>query len=580
MVKKCVSCGTPPPPYYVNPKNSTTQDHAAIFRDTQYAAGLSIKEEFVIPALGTDIPVKIDNLINVVAGSYLWNPAYGYLKIVHWDSCTNIVGLLNEDISGAAIPGTVVSEYSLWAVTARPCCADQDTFSLFPFLAEDYQIPGVGNSVTLQVTSTFGLIEGTNIRIGSNVYFLDQINSSLEIVVTNEGAGGTPGDTVSARDVNGDLQYLITQAVASACSSSGNDTVRLIGCNGATEAILTGEWAGQVPVLIDPTTEEASYFLLDTSIRTCTSLTVAKNILTATPSYTIQVGDESIFSIGQIIQLDNGVLRWEITDNTTPNELDITCTTGNPGSNFTIPAGSSVCLQLTSDDVDELEVEVTALTSTVATLEVEVETGWIDAPGVCTYLSASSFEIVGDYSAVFKVGQKIKLQLNGVDFYANINDVTYNGVTPGSTFVGIITNLDYILANTGITNLQYSLSNPADFPPYFNYDPQALGFSSFTAELGMYWVVESELQGIARISGASNTTNFTIQIPTPYDTTIGYTTLGTATDIVDNTAVDAVGSAVISGTTLSIYKGQVASSWVNINNKGAVIKYSYILAQP
>ena len=92
-----------------NPKNSLTQDHAAIFEDTKFAAGIEIGEEFVVPSIGTDIQICVENLTNVVIGSYVWNPAYGYLKIVHWDECLKNRSL-TEDISGAAIPGTVVSE--------------------------------------------------------------------------------------------------------------------------------------------------------------------------------------------------------------------------------------------------------------------------------------------------------------------------------------------------------------------------------------------------------------------------------------------------------------------------------------
>jgi len=366
MSKKCISCGTPPQPYYVDENNSLTQDHAAIFRDTQFAAGIYLAKEFVVPAIDTDIQIQTKNLINIVVGSYLWSPAYGYLKIVHWDECTGKLGLLNEDISGAAIPGTVVSEGSLWAVAARPCCADQDTFSLFPFLAEDYVIPAVSGAVTLAVTSTFGLIQGSTVRIGSNVYFLSQINSSLEVIVTNQGAGGVPGTIVSARDINGELQYLITQAVTSACSSTGVDTVKLIGCDGINERVLTGEYATQVPVLQSSITSEVSFQLLDTEVRTCTFLTASVNILSATDSYTINVDDESVFNIGQIVQLGFGSLRWEITDNTTPGDLDIICTIGNPGSSFTIPNGSSVCLQLTPEALEEDIVALQARLTDIA----------------------------------------------------------------------------------------------------------------------------------------------------------------------------------------------------------------------
>lgn len=358
-MRKCIPCGTPAIPYYKDEKNNLTQDHASIFRDTQYAAGIEFPEEFTVPAIGEDIQVCVKNLVNLVVGSYIWNPSYGYLQIAHWDSCTGKIGLLNDDISGAAIPGTVVSAGSLFAVTARPCCADQDNFSLFPFLAEDYVIPGVGNSVTLSVTSTFGLIEGTFVRIGSNVYFLDQINSSLEIQVTNQGAGGAPGATVAARDVNGDLQYLITQAVASACISPGNDTIKLIGCVGTSEAILEGDYAGQVPVLQDSATEEVMFQLLDTEVRTCTSLLTPVNITPGVGTYTFEVEDASLFTAGQILEVQSSSLRFEITS-ITVNDIDVTSIPNPAGVTTTLQAGEWVCLILTTELLqDEIDVIVT-----------------------------------------------------------------------------------------------------------------------------------------------------------------------------------------------------------------------------
>lgn len=352
MTKKCISCGTPPQPYYVDPKNSVTQDHAAIFRDTQFAAGIKIKEEFVVPALGEDVSVCADNLINLVVGSYIWNPAYGYLQIAHWDSCNKKIGLLNESISGAMLPGAVVSAGTLFAVTARPCCADQDNFQFLPFLAENYVIPGVGDAVTLAVTSTYGLIVGTNVRIGSNIYYLDQINSSLEIIVTNNGAGGTPGTLVDARDVNGDLQYLITSAVVSACTSSGVSTVKLLGCDGANQAVLEGEWAGQVPVLQDPNTEEAQYALLDTTIRVCTFLAIPVNITPGVGTYILEVGDGSIFSVSNILEVQSSSLRFEITS-ITGNELSVTTIPNPPAVTITLQSGEWVCLILTTEDLQD-----------------------------------------------------------------------------------------------------------------------------------------------------------------------------------------------------------------------------------
>ena len=72
MRKKCIPCSTPATPYYKDKNNSLTQDHAAIFNDTQYAAGVLIVDEFVIPALGEDIQVEAKNLVNLEVVYPFW----------------------------------------------------------------------------------------------------------------------------------------------------------------------------------------------------------------------------------------------------------------------------------------------------------------------------------------------------------------------------------------------------------------------------------------------------------------------------------------------------------------------------
>ena len=350
-MNKCTTCGATPTqtPYYENVGNETIQDHASIFNNTRYAAGVTVKEEFQIPAIGADIQVYLKDVTNIVVGSYLWHPAYGSLKIIHWDECTRKVGLLNEGLNGTAPAGTTVSECTSFIPSSRPCCEDQDNFSFFPFLAEDFTVPSVTQQRTVQVTSTFGLVAGTDVRIGSNVYHLDQINSSLQIVIRNEGSGGVPGSTVSALDAEGKLQYLLTTVVSSACTAPKVDQGVLIICDGSNESILDGEFAGQVPVLQDATTDEVKFEFLDTLVRVCTVLTAQMSITAAQPSYTIDVDDESIFTIGDVLEINVLSLRWLVTDNTTPGELDVICTIGNPLININVSSGSSVCRQLTDE---------------------------------------------------------------------------------------------------------------------------------------------------------------------------------------------------------------------------------------
>lgn len=588
MTRKCITCGTPPQPYYVDPKNSLTQDHAAIFEDTKFAAGIEIGEEFVVPSIGTDIQICVENLTNVVIGSYVWNPAYGYLKIVHWDECLKKIGLLTEDISGAAIPGTVVSEGTLFTVSPRPCCADQDNFQYLPFLAEDYVIPAVNASVILAVTSTFGLIEGTNIRIGSNVYFLDQINSSLEIVAINQGAGGTPGSTVNARDVNGNLQYLITQAVVSACIATGVDAGRIISCDGANEAILEGEYAGQVPVLQDVGTQEAVYQLLDADVRTCTFLTSVMAIVSATPSYTIDVDDESIFSVGQIIEIQGSALRWEITDNTTPGELDVTCTTGNPGVNVNLPIGSYVCLQLCCEGlierVEDIEVKVATLETEVSDLQDETDSGWNTLSATGTYSSSFVFTVSGNVTSRLKVGQKLKLLLNGVEWYANIRAFSFGG---GFTTITVISNTSYVLTNNPITVVQISNQNPSDFPPYFiGSVTVTAGFSlGSDSTFCIYWVQDSILYARIYVTGTSDASGFRLTLPAPFENFLFFgsnTPIGTSSRQVDaGSSVASIGMVCAFSTQeINVYKdGIPLNSWTNSGAKEAFIEVAYLLDQ-
>jgi len=564
MSRKCGTCGTPPKPYYTNDKNSLTQDHASIFRDTQYAAGVRVKEEFVIPALESDVAVTVPELVNLVVGSYLWNPAYGYLKIAHWDSCNLTLGLLNDDIAGAAIPGTVVSANNLWVVTSKPCCEEQDFFSLFPFLAEDYQIPGVGDQVTLTVTSTYGLIEGTIVRIGTHTYLLDTVSSALEIIVTNQGAGGAPGATVAAKDVNGDYQYLITQAAVSACTSGVvTTTVRLLGCDGVSENILEANYEGEVPIVVDASSSEVEFGFLDTEVRECTYLTSAVNVVSSTSAYTIDVNDSSIFSVGQIIQISNSSdFRWEITAIPDAVSLDIECTIGNPGSTFTIPINTSVCHIIATEAITEY-----------------LKLGWVPF-GVDGDWDSPYIEIAGDYSKYFYTGQKLKFINDGTVKYAHVGDNYY--YSAGITYVSLIDNLDFTLVSGAVTDIYLGIGNPEDFPHYFNFDSNPSGFSSLSTEEAKYWVEGDEIKGFIRLSGISNATSLACVVPIQQSIYNGYNrVVSQVYEVVDNgVALDKIGKGLLGFTqTLTVYPNQLSSStWTNSGTKGCYITFCYPIA--
>lgn len=590
-MSKCSCCGSPPSvqPYYEEVNNETVQDHASIFRDTQYAAGVIVNEEFQIPAKDTDIQVCVQNLTNVVLGSYLWHPRYGSLKIVYWDSCKGKIGLLNEGLQGTAAPGSVVPECTAFVPSSRPCCADQDTFSLFPFLAQDFVVPPVGDQVTLKVTSTFGLATGTIIRIGSCLYHLDTINSSLEIVVTNQGAGCTPGSTIHAEDGDGNLQYLITSQIITACSATAVDTGKLIICSGADEHILDGDFAGQVPVLQDPNTNEVSFELLDTEERTCTTLTALFNILPTTISYVIFVDDESVFSINDIIQINFHILRWRVTSNATPGQLTISCTAGNPGITLGVLTGSPVCLQLSSETLQE---DIDILTSEVVAVEALVNgspfLGWVDISSVgAVYNSANSIKLPAAFFAPIKSallpGSRIKyVDSSGNAKFAYVRDRTGSGTDLILTFAQTS---DYTVLAGAITQLSYSYVSPLDFPVFFHFTSVLTGFASF-ASSGTYQVIgQNGLSANLFFSGGSNSAAFIATIPF---IPLGSGTnepIGILTNIQDNslsvTDVGAALSIVVGGDPGAglTFDGVNWTTWTGAGNKGADLLLNYRINQ-
>lgn len=355
-------------PYYETVVSEVIQSHTKILKDSCYAAGIEIKEDWNIPAIGSDIPVVIGDVYNISVGSYLYHAAYGYFRITNWDQYNKTVGLLNENIKGTAAPGTFVPKCTLFIVTSKPCCVDDSSF-LFPFLAEDFVAPSVSTPLVVQVTSVFGLRVGELVRIGTGLYRLQTINSSNEIVIINEGAGATPGTDVEALDANGEFQYLITAETASACAATGVLEGRIIVCDGADEFILNGEFAGQVPVLQDAADDTVKFQFLDAEVRLCTTLAEDLAVTSAISIYEVDVDDATGFEVGRYIQIGTSDLRFEIT-NITSNTLDLETFPNPPGVGITFVAGSSACNILTTEDLqDQIDVITTGLDSEYARLD-------------------------------------------------------------------------------------------------------------------------------------------------------------------------------------------------------------------
>ena len=99
-------------------------------------------------------------------------------------------------------------------------------------------------------------------------------------------------------------------------------------------------------------------------------------------------------------------------------------------------------------------------------LHDETSTGWAVFSETCTYASAVTFTISGDYTSVFSFGTKVKLT-NSTLKYGTVSGSSYSA--PNTT-VTLFTNTDYSLASAAISGVYISrLKQPQGFPACFNY---------------------------------------------------------------------------------------------------------------
>ncbi len=139
--------------------------------------------------------------------------------------------------------------------------------------------------------------------------------------------------------------------------------------------------------------------------------------------------------------------------------------------------------------------------------------GWEPIPLSLAYDTASRFLVVGDLTAAFEVGDRIRLDNGGTTKYFFVVGIQLSG---GTTLVSVTGGSAYSLANSAITNPYSSKeARPAGFPSVFEYSPTVTGFSanpagkyyfSILGRVVTLWLAQSA-------SGTSNATTFSLTLP-------------------------------------------------------------------
>lgn len=137
---------------------------------------------------------------------------------------------------------------------------------------------------------------------------------------------------------------------------------------------------------------------------------------------------------------------------------------------------------------------------------------WMELP-TCTYVSATSFTIDEDWTALLKLGVYWS-GYNASQKYGYVLSSTYNGGADKTT-VNLVANTSYALAAGAITSAKFAYSPPPDFPIKLKFDASASMVWNGTAPSGSpskseyFWISNGvctvKINNSGYTAGATNT---------------------------------------------------------------------------
>jgi hypothetical protein len=230
-----------------------------------------------------------------------------------------------------------------------------------------------------------------------------------------------------------------------------------------------------------------------------------------------------------------------------------------------------------SDSILTSSADFTAVSTLTNALHDENDTGWSVFSTTCTYASASTFTITGDYTTTFVKGTKLKFTNSTLKYFIVISS-TYGAP---STTVTVMVNTDYVIASAAITGVYIGRGDPVSFPSMFSYSPTVGGFSANPTSAAYTITVSGGLATVSSHPGAagtSNATSYTLTTPIAAKTlTNGVWTTATTYAEDNGAALTTPGYASIgtAASTINIYKSINSPNWTNANSKRAYFTLTY-----
>lgn len=107
-------------PFYAHPCSEVKEDHARHVIVHQYVGCIKISNQWAVPSNESAVWVTVPALVEVMIGSCLWNPEYGYFRVAAFDSNANKIQLQRLDRSDTTLPGRVIPFCTKFIFVAEP----------------------------------------------------------------------------------------------------------------------------------------------------------------------------------------------------------------------------------------------------------------------------------------------------------------------------------------------------------------------------------------------------------------------------------------------------------------------------
>lgn len=202
--------------------------------------------------------------------------------------------------------------------------------------------------------------------------------------------------------------------------------------------------------------------------------------------------------------------------------------------------------------------------------------GWVSDTATWTFATAATFTVVGDETAKFQKGTRIKLTQTTVKYFV----VVGSSFAAGTTTVTITGGDDYALASAAISDTYYSYAaSPEGYPDWFDFSASVnpTGYSAITTEILRFRIIGKHCFVLASFDGTSNATTLTFTLPVTTHA-LGSNNLYAMGFVRNNgTVATTPGRLALatSSTTGTMTRDMAGAAWTGSGQKTAVAIFDY-----